>query len=144
MIEIGGNCDINLFSQGFVLVYFYPKDNTPGCTIESQDFSKLLPEFQKLGIKVYGVSMDDQASHDKFSKECNLSVDLISDVDGKICNAFGVIGEKINFGKKYIGINRSTFFLKDGVILNVWKSVKVQNHAQIVLEKLTNYFNKNK
>ena len=123
-------------------MYFYPKDNTPGCTIEAQDFSKLLPEFEKLGAKVFGVSKDDEESHEKFTQECDLSVQLIADVDGKVCEDFGVIGEKINFGKTYIGIIRSTFIIKDGIILKVWKSVQVKDHAQKVLNELTELLTK--
>ncbi len=136
MIEVGNSCTISYLQNGISVVYFYPKDSTPGCTIEAQDFSKLLPEFEKFGVKVYGVSRDDEQSHSKFTQECDLSVQLIADVDGSVCNDFGVIGEKINFGKTYIGIVRSTFIIKDGVVLKVWKSVQVKDHAQKVLSAL--------
>ena len=142
MIEVGSICTISYFQKGIYIVYFYPKDSTPGCTIEAQDFSKLLPEFQKFGAKVFGVSKDDEQSHQKFMKECGLSVQLIADVDGKVCEDFGVIGEKINFGKTYIGIIRSTFIIKNGIILKVWKSVQVKDHAQKVLNELTKLLTK--
>lgn len=134
MLEVGAKILNKEFQKGIVVVYFYPKDNTPGCTIEARDFSSLLPEFQKLGAKVYGVSKDDEASHKKFTQECNLTVPLVADVDGRICEEFGAIGEKTNFGKTYIGIIRSTFILKDGVVVKVWKSVTVAEHAKKVLE----------
>ena len=137
MIEVGSSCTISYLQKGIFVVYFYPKDNTPGCTIEAQDFSKLLPEFEKLGAKVFGVSKDDEQSHEKFTQECGLSVELIADVDGKVCDDFGVVGEKTNFGKTYIGIIRSTFIIKDGIILKVWKSVQVKDHAQKVADALT-------
>jgi len=142
MLEAGGSCTISYLQKGIYVVYFYPKDSTPGCTIEAQDFSKLLPEFEKLGAKVFGVSKDDEQSHQKFTQECDLSVQLISDVDGKVCEDFGVIGEKINFGKTYIGIIRSTFIIKNGIILKVWKSVQVKDHAQKVLNELTKLLTK--
>ena len=142
MIEVGNSCTISYLQKGISVVYFYPKDSTPGCTIEAQDFSKLLPEFTKLGAKVFGVSKDDAQSHEKFTQECGLSVELIADVDGKVCEDFGVIGEKINFGKTYIGIIRSTFIVRDGVVLKSWKSVQVQDHAQKVLDALAKLLTK--
>jgi len=134
MLEVGQSCNVSNFSSGVFVLYFYPKDNTPGCTIEAQDFSKLLPEFTKLGVKVFGISKDDEASHAKFMQECELSVPLIADIDGSICEAFGAIGEKTNFGKTYVGIIRSTFIVKDGIVLQRWKSVLVNDHAQKVLD----------
>ncbi len=136
MVDVGEKVSLPEFQKGVVVVYFYPKDNTPGCTIESKDFSSLLPQFEKLGVKVCGVSQDDENSHEKFTKDCSLSVPLIADVSGKICNAFGAIGEKVNFGKKYIGIIRSTFILKDGVVVKRWKAVQVADHAQKVLDSI--------
>lgn len=136
MLDVNSVVNVERFKKGLFVVYFYPKDNTPGCTIEAQDFSKLLPEFKKFGVEVYGVSQDDEKSHHKFTKDCNLTVPLISDVDGTICNAFGAIGEKTNFGKTYIGIIRSTFIVKDGVVLKRWKAVQVKDHAQKVLDAI--------
>ena len=142
MIEVGSSCTISYLQKGIYVIYIYPKDNTPGCTIEAQDFSKLLPEFEKLGAKVFGVSKDDQQSHKKFTQECDLSVELIADVDGKVCENFSAIGAKTNFGKTYVGIIRSTFIVKDGIILKVWKSVQVQDHAQKVLDALAELLKK--
>ncbi|MFT4968062.1 MAG: peroxiredoxin Q/BCP [Candidatus Deianiraeaceae bacterium] len=136
MVDVGQSVEVAKFQKGLFVVYFYPKDNTPGCTIEAQDFSKLLPEFKKLSAEVYGVSQDDDTSHQKFTQECNLSVPLIADVDGTVCNAFGAIGEKMNFGKKYIGIIRSTFIIQNGVVLKRWKAVQVKEHARKVLSSL--------
>lgn len=136
MIDVGAKVSLSEFQKGVVVVYFYPKDNTPGCTIEAKDFSSLMPQFEKLGVKVYGVSQDDEKSHEKFTRDCSLSVPLIADVSGEICNAFGVIGEKVNFGKKYVGIIRSTFILKDGVVVKLWKAVQVADHAQKVLDSI--------
>lgn len=136
MLEVGEKVALKQFEKGLFVVYFYPKDDTPGCTIEAQDFSKLLSSFKKLGAEVYGVSKDDESSHKKFTEKCNLSVPLIADVDEKICNTFGTIAEKTNFGKTYIGIVRSTFVIKDGIIIKRWKSVVVESHAQKVLDFL--------
>ena len=93
------------------LLYFYPKDNTPGCTLEAQDFTRLKGEFANLGIQIIGVSKDSEVSHEKFTSSCNLGIDLISDTDGRLHEEFAVIGEKKNYGKAYIGIIRSTFLL---------------------------------
>ena len=93
------------------LLYFYPKDNTPGCTLEAQDFTRLKNDFAKLGIQIIGVSKDSEASHEKFTTSCGLGIPLISDVDGTLHEQFGVIGEKKNYGKVYIGVIRSTFLL---------------------------------
>ena len=139
MLEIGKKIALKRFQNGLFVVYFYPKDDTPGCTVEAQDFSKLLPEFQKLDVQVFGISKDDEASHTKFTEKCGLSVPLIADVDGEICNVFGAIGEKMNFGKKYVGIIRSTFVIKNGEIVKRWASVTVKGHAEKVLEWVKNY-----
>ncbi len=93
------------------LLYFYPKDNTPGCTLEAQDFTRLKNDFAKLGIQIIGVSKDSEASHEKFTSSCHLGIELISDTDGSLHEEFGVIGEKKNYGKVYIGVIRSTFLL---------------------------------
>lgn len=137
MLEVGDSVKIEKFKKGTFVVYFYPKDNTPGCTIEAKDFSKLLPDFKKAGVQVFGVSQDDEKSHDKFTNDCSLTVPLIADTDGAICNAFGAIGEKTNFGKTYVGIIRSTFIVKDGVVVKRWKAVQVSDHAQKVLDAIS-------
>ncbi|WP_417689561.1 thioredoxin-dependent thiol peroxidase [Roseibium sp.] len=118
-----------------VVVYFYPKDDTPGCTKEAIAFTELAPEFEKLGISIVGISPDTAAKHDKFKAKHNLSVTLAADPDQAASNAFGVWVEKSMYGKKYMGIERSTFLIAaDGTIARTWPKVKVPGHAQEVLE----------
>ncbi len=100
-----------LISSPYTLLYFYPKDDTPGCTLEATDFTRLVPDFAKLGIEIIGVSQDSEVSHEKFCNKYDLGIQLISDEDGSLHNQFGVIGEKKNYGKVYIGVIRSTFLL---------------------------------
>lgn len=118
----------------FVL-YFYPKDDTPGCTTEAIGFSAEIKEFEKLGMKVIGVSKDTLAKHAKFREKHDLSVLLAADEDGATCEAFGVWVEKNMYGRKYMGIERATFLIDgDGVIRDVWRKVKVKGHVDAVLE----------
>ena len=118
----------------FVL-YFYPKDDTPGCTKEAIGFSEKIKEFDKLGVKVIGVSKDTLAKHAKFREKHSLSVVLAADEDGKTCEAFGVWVEKNMYGRKYMGIERATFLIDGkGVIRNIWRKVKVKGHVEAVLE----------
>lgn len=118
-----------------LVLYFYPKDDTPGCTIEAKDFTTLKNKFDKLGVVVRGVSKDSQKSHDKFIDKHCLTIDLISDEDGSLCDAYGVWVEKSMYGKKYMGIERATFLIDaKGIIRQVWNKVSVTNHAQEVLE----------
>lgn len=120
-----------------VVLYFYPKDDTPGCTIEAQDFSKKIKEFEKLDCIVLGVSKDSVKSHCNFIEKYNLAFNLLSDTDGEICAKYGVIKEKSMFGKKYFGIDRSTFLIdKLGKIVRIWNSVKVNGHVEEVLQAL--------
>lgn len=120
------------------LLYFYPKDNTPGCTLEAQDFTRLKWEFAKLGIHIIGVSKDTEASHEKFTTSCGLGIELISDIDGSLHEQFGVIGEKKNYGKVYIGVIRSTFLLDSTwKILQEWRNVKATGHAEKILKELS-------
>lgn len=128
-----------------IVLYFYPKDATPGCTIEGHEFSKLLPTFKKLNTVVYGISRDSLKSHEKFkTKEC-YTVDLLSDEDQKVCDMFDVIKDKNMYGKKVKGIERSTFFIdEDGVLRKEWRKVKAEGHAQQVLEELKAYSKESK
>lgn len=120
------------------LLYFYPKDDTPGCTLEAQDFTRLVPEFRELGIQIIGVSKDSESSHEKFCNKYSLGIQLISDESGELHEQFGVIGEKKNYGKIYIGVIRSTFLLDGtGNILKEWRNVKATGHAEKVLRELT-------
>jgi len=130
---------INLASPGQPLVlYFYPKDDTSGCTREAQDFTALAPEFAKAGVKVVGVSRDPMKSHEKFIGKYSLAVPLVSDEDGSISNAFGTWVQKSMYGRKYMGMERATYLIgPDGRILREWRKVKVPNHAQEVLSAAT-------
>lgn len=120
-----------------VVLYFYPKDDTPGCTIEAQDFTNNIEKFVALNAVVLGVSRDSIKSHCNFIQKYNLAFNLISDEDGEICAAYGVLKEKSIFGKKSIGIDRSTFVInKKGDIVKVWNSVKVAGHVDEALEFL--------
>lgn len=122
-----------------VVLYFYPKDNTPGCTLESKGFTKLVPEFERLKTKVIGVSKDSLDSHQSFCDQYNLSVNLISDTDLVICKDYKVWVEKSFLGKKYMGIERSTFLInKEQIIVKVWHKAKVIGHASEVLETVRN------
>ncbi|WP_064428746.1 thioredoxin-dependent thiol peroxidase [Rickettsia sp. Tenjiku01] len=138
-LHIGQDNVIKLsdLKEKFVILYFYPKDDTPGCTIEAQDFNKLKPEFDKLNTVIIGVSKDKLDSHDKFKEKYNLGFDLASDANSNLCEQLGVWIEKSMFGKKYMGIDRATFLLdKEGIVKHIWRSVNAKNHAQEVLEKL--------
>jgi peroxiredoxin Q/BCP len=121
----------------FVVIYFYPKDDTPGCTIEAQDFSKKIPEFEKFDCVVVGISRDNIVSHCKFIEKYKLKISLLADETAEVCTAYDVIQEKSMFGKKYFGINRSTFLIdKLGKIIEIWNSVKVKGHVDEVLSSL--------
>jgi len=130
----GGNLDLASPGQPLVL-YFYPKDDTSGCTREAQDFTALAPEFAKAGVKVVGVSRDSMKSHGKFIGKYGLAVPLASDEDGKISEAFGTWVEKSMYGRKYMGMERATYLIgADGRVLRAWRKVKVPNHANEVLK----------
>lgn len=119
------------------LLYFYPKDDTPGCTLEAQDFTRLKAEFASLGVQIIWVSKDSDASHEKFCGKYSLGIELISDESGELHEQFGVIGEKKNYGKTYIGVRRSTFLLDStGEILREWRNVKATGHAEKVLKEI--------
>jgi peroxiredoxin Q/BCP len=125
----------DLASPGAPLVlYFYPKDDTSGCTREAQDFTALAPEFQKAGAKVVGVSRDPMNKHERFIGKYGLAVPLISDEDGRISDAFGTWVEKSMYGRKYMGMERTTYLIgADGRVLKAWRKVKVPGHAEEVL-----------
>jgi thioredoxin-dependent peroxiredoxin len=118
-----------------LVLYFYPKDDTPGCTTEALDFTALAGNFAKAGAVVVGVSKDTPAKHGKFAAKHGLGIDLASDVDGSVCEAFGTWIEKSLYGRQYMGIDRATFLIgADGRIEKIWRKVKVKGHAQAVLE----------
>ena len=121
----------------WLVLYFYPKDNTPGCTTEGRDFAALLPKFRKAGADVLGVSRDSAKSHQNFCNKQDFGFELVSDGDETLCQAFDVIREKQLYGRKYIGVDRSTFLLgPDAHVAREWRGVKVPGHAEAVLETL--------
>ena len=122
------------FKGNTVVIYFYPKDDTPGCTNENKDFSGLAPEFAKAGVALVGVSKDNLKSHAKFTAKYGLTVPLGSDPEGKVIETFESWVEKKLYGREYMGIDRSTFLIRDGVIQHIWRKVKVAGHAQEVLD----------
>ncbi|WCL52776.1 thioredoxin-dependent thiol peroxidase [Gimibacter soli] len=133
----GDGTDITLsaFAGKPVVVYFYPKDDTPGCTTEAIDFSARIADFAALGCTVIGISKDTAAKHAKFAAKHDLKVQLAADVDGKVIEAWGVWIEKKLYGRAYMGIERATFLLDgDRKVREVWHSVKVKGHADAVLE----------
>jgi peroxiredoxin Q/BCP len=118
-----------------VVLYFYPKDSTPGCTTEAQQFGELYPKFKRAGVEVFGVSRDSVKSHDNFKAKLNLPFELVSDPEEVACSAFGVMKIKNMYGKKVRGIERSTFVIDaKGVLRQEWRGVKVPGHAQEVLD----------
>lgn len=127
----GGHVDLT----GPAVVYFYPKDDTPGCTNESKDFSALIEDFRALGVAVTGVSRDTVKKHDRFKAKHDLKVVLASDEDGGVTEAWGVWVEKQLYGRKYMGVERATFLIdRAGVVRRIWRNVRVAGHAQEVLE----------
>lgn len=125
------------FRGKWLVLYFYPKDDTTGCTKEAQEFSALGSDFAGLNATVLGVSRDNEKSHAKFIAKYGLGIELGSDVGGDVCEAFGVWVEKSMYGKSYMGIERSTFLIDpDGKIVAIWRKVKVAGHAAAVLEAL--------
>ncbi len=118
-----------------VVLYFYPKDSTPGCTTEGRDFSALHARFRRQNTVIFGVSRDSLASHEKFRDKQGFKFDLISDPDEKLCKKFDVIHEKTLYGRKFMGVVRSTFLIDaDGKLRGEWRKVKVKGHAEEVLE----------
>ncbi len=116
------------------MLYFYPRDDTPGCTREAQEFTEALAEFARAGAEIVGVSKDSAAKHDKFRAKYGLPFTLVSDAEGDICERYGVWVEKKNYGKTYMGIERSTFLIDaDGSVSKVWRKVKVAGHVDAVL-----------
>ena len=132
-----GNARLSDFRGKWLVLYFYPKDSTPGCTTEGIDFNALLPKFRKLNATVLGVSRDSVKSHDNFCAKQGFKFPLVSDADEALCKAFDVIHEKNMYGRKVLGVVRSTFLISpDGRIAQEWRGVKVAGHAEAVLEAL--------
>jgi peroxiredoxin Q/BCP len=127
----------------YVILYFYPKDDTPGCTIETNDFNKLLSKFKKLDCEVYGISKDSLKSHNKFRDKYKIKFDLLSDQELKVLKKYKVWGKKKFMGREFMGIIRTTFLIdKKGKIIKIWDNVKVKDHAKDVLETIKNLLKK--
>jgi peroxiredoxin Q/BCP len=130
----GAALKLSAFRGNKLVLYFYPKDDTSGCTREAQDFTARAGDFEKAGTWILGVSKDDPKKHRKFTEKYELKVSLASDMDGSVCEAFGTWGEKSLYGRKYMGIERATFLIdRDGTVARVWRKVKVPGHAEDVL-----------
>jgi peroxiredoxin Q/BCP len=120
-----------------VVLYFYPKDDTSGCTTEACDFRDRIRDFNVLNVVVFGISRDSPKKHDKFKEKYGLTFPLLSDEDGSVCSDYGTWVEKSMYGKKYFGIERSTFLIdEDGIIRKIWRKVKVEGHAKEVLKAI--------
>ena len=127
----------------YIVLYFYPKDDTPGCTIETSDFNKLYSKFKKLDCEVYGISRDSIKSHDKFREKYKIKFDLLSDEELKVLKKYKVWGKKKFMGREFMGVIRSTFLIdKKGKTLKIWNNVKVKDHAKEVLDTLQSIIKK--
>jgi thioredoxin-dependent peroxiredoxin len=130
----GGSWSLSDAAGGAVVIYFYPRDNTPGCTQEGADFAAAYPQFKKAKSKIFGISPDLVESHQKFKRKMAFPFELLSDPDKKVCQLYGVIQEKSMYGKKFLGVERSTFLIDGkGVLRQEWRKVKVNGHAAAVL-----------
>ena len=128
--------ELKKIKSKYIVLYFYPKDDTPGCTLETKDFNSLLNKFKKLDCAIFGISKDDLKSHLKFKKKYNVKFELLADEKKEAIKAYKTWGKKKFMGKEFIGLIRSTFLIKDKKIINVWRNVKVTNHAEEVLNYL--------
>ena len=127
--------DLADFRPSAIVLFFYPRDNTSGCTKEAQDFSALQSSFKKIGVEIVGISKDSVKSHDKFIEKQKLTVPLLSDEHSDVCEKFGVWKEKSMYGKTYFGIERSTFLINgEGNVVKEWRKVKTTGHAEDVFE----------
>jgi len=139
MISNDSIFDLSDYKGQNIVIYFYPKDSTPGCTKEGEDFRDSFESFKKNNAVIMGVSRDSVSSHEKFSNKYNFPFKLISDEDEKVCKLFDVIKEKNMYGRKYMGIERSTFLIdQKGILVNEWRKVRVKGHVEEVLEALIN------
>lgn len=136
-IDDGTNFTLSDYLGQKVIVYFYPKDNTPGCTTEACDFRESIAQFNQLNCKVLGISRDSVATHVKFKEKYNLNFPLGADEDGTVCQLYGVWVQKSMFGKKYFGVNRATFLIdEDGIVKHIWPNVSVSSHIKDILTVL--------
>ena len=130
--------ELNKIKSKLIVLYFYQKDDTPGCTLETKDFNSLISEFSKNNCNVYGISKDSFESHKKFKKKYKIKFDLLSDEKKIAIKAYKVWGKKQFMGKEFMGLIRSSFLIKNKKIIKEWRSVRVKNHAQEVLNYITN------
>ncbi|MBN8520780.1 MAG: thioredoxin-dependent thiol peroxidase [Alphaproteobacteria bacterium] len=131
------------FKGSYIILYFYPKDDTPGCTAEACGFNDALSAFKKVDAVILGVSKDTVAKHEKFKKKYDLKFNLVSDEDGTLCEAYGTWVEKSMYGKKYMGIDRATFLIDtNGKIAGIWRKVKVPGHVEEVKKALNDLHKK--
>ena len=128
--------ELSKIKSKYIVLYFYPKDDTPGCTLETKDFNSLLSNFKKAKCEVFGISKDSLESHKKFKEKYNIKFELLSDEDKKSIKAYKTWGKKKFMGKEFMGQIRSTFLIKDNKILNEWRNVRVKDHAKEVLNFL--------
>ena len=128
--------ELSKIKSKYVVLYFYPKDDTPGCTLETKDFNSLLPKFKKAKCEVFGISKDSLDSHKKFKEKYKVKFELLSDEDKKTIKSYKTWGKKKFMGKEFMGQIRSTFLIKDNKILNEWRNVRVKDHAKEVLNFL--------
>ena len=131
--------ELNKIKSKYIVLYFYPKDDTPGCTLETKDFNKLLSKFKNLNSIILGISKDSIESHKKFKRKHSIKFDLLSDEEKKSIKAYKTWGKKKFMGKEFMGQIRSSFVISKGKILNEWRNVRVKGHAQEVLEFLKNF-----
>ena len=131
--------ELNKIKSKYIVLYFYPKDDTPGCTLETKDFNKLLSKFKNLNSIILGISKDSIESHKKFKKKHGIKFDLLSDEEKKSIKAYKTWGKKKFMGREFMGQIRSSFVISKGKILNEWRNVRVKGHAQEVLEFLKNF-----
>ncbi len=133
----GRTISLKDFAGQKLVIYFYPKDDTPGCTVQACDLRDNLSQLNNLGVQVIGISRDNVAKHEKFAAKFKLNFPLLADEDGAVCTAYGVLAEKSMFGKKYMGIERSTFLIDEkGSLAAMWRKVKVGNHIRDIQKAL--------
>ena len=138
LVDENKELSLDNFQGSYLVIYFYPKDKTSGCTIESQNFRDYKNKFSKKNCKIVGVSRDSIKSHKSFIDKESLNFPLLSDPDETMCNAYGVMKEKSMYGRKYMGIERSTFLISpDGLLIKEWRGVKVPGHVEEVYEFLS-------
>ena len=130
--------ELNKIKSKYIVLYFYPKDDTPGCTLETKDFNSLLSKFKKAKCEVFGISKDSLDSHKKFKAKYKVKFELLSDENKQSIKAYKTWGKKKFMGKEFMGLIRSTFLIKDNKIINEWRNVRVKDHAKEVL----NFLNK--